>query len=276
MSRIYAIDANGLGHWLYHAGDKERLNEAGEPCGMLDGVREWLLAFLAQYEPTHIAALFDGRNNFRKQISVEYKTTRLTKPLEPQIVAQLPKLRGEFEALGLPCLVADTFEADDLAATLAGQYGAEHEIVLITSDKDWAQLVTDNVKIYNPRPNKAGACLFYGPAEVEASYGVPPHRVTEWLALMGDATDDVPGVEGWGKTRAINAVRQTKSKSELLRKAAAGALEHIPAGIQAKLASAEGLAAFDLSLRLVELRYDVPIAATLADLEWHHPQTVAA
>ena len=277
MPRLYLLDANGLAHWCYHS-HPEMTDALGAPVSALHGVREWLFDFMDRYSPTHIAACFDGplKSNWRKLKAAEYKSARVAKPKDEALMSQLPHMPGEFERLGVRTLKVDGFEADDIIATLAVSHASpEVGVVVVSSDKDLMQLVGEHVKQFDPRPNKAGQTTFYGPAEVEEKHGVPPHRLQEYLALVGDASDSIPGVEKWGKVKAINAIKQTKSRSELIRKARAGQLEHIDAKHQALLVAQ--LPAFELSFELVGLAYDVPLDVTLDDLAWRGlPQGEAA
>lgn len=253
--RLYLLDCNGCGHWLFHS---KRMDEQGNELDLAAATRQWWARFVAELGPTHVAAIFDGPNNWRVKEHTEYKSSRLAKAPDEEKKAALKTLPQTWRDLGVPVLCYDTFEADDAIASVVNQFASpECEVIMVTSDKDMMQLVAPCVKQYDPRPNKAGVCVFYDEAGVEEKLGVPPHRVVDLLALMGDAADDVPGCEGWGKVRAVNAIRQTNSAAELFRKAALGKLERIAANHQADLGGQR--AAFDLSHKLASLRFDVPV-----------------
>jgi len=273
MSRLYAIDANGIAHWLWHS---KRMDEAGNELSLADATRQWWHMFVQRMNPAYAAIVFDGPNNWRKNEHVEYKASRLAKPRDEEKIAALKTLPAAWSELGLPVLCYDTFEADDAIASIANKMAADDcEVIVVTSDKDMLQLVGPNVKQYDPRPNKAGVCMFYGDERaVEEKLGVPPHRVRDLLAIWGDSTDDVPGVEGWGRESAVLAVRQTRSANEIFRRAAAGTLENITPKRQASLAAQRS--AFDLSHKLVSLRYDVPVPDELSAFEVKPQQAESA
>lgn len=267
MNELIILDVSGLAHWLWHRGNQD-LVENGEPCGMLYALREWLFEFLERQEPTHIVAAFDGSKNWRKQAFAEYKAAR--PKTDDRLKIQLGKLRSEFGDRGVRCVRHDEFEADDVAATLVNQFaGPDLPVTLVTSDKDWSQLIGEHVRLFDPRPDKEGQVHIYDAASWEAKTQVPPHRMAEFLAMTGDASDGVPGVEGWGKVKAVNAISQTRSWPEIVRKARAGLLQKITTKNQDSLITQ--LADYDLAHRLISLRYDVPITETLEDLVWRSP-----
>lgn len=264
MSRLYLIDVSSICHWLYHARGPE-FDPAGLPCGMLLGVHDWFLDFHAKYNPTHVAAVFDGFGNWRTERYVEYKANRKAKPKDEDLIAQLRLIPNELARLGVPCVKYDGFEADDVIGAIAA-WDSDLETVIVTSDKDLCQLVTDRCLVYDPRGEK-----LFDAAAVLDKHGVPPHRLREMLALMGDTSDNVPGVEGWGKVRAINAINQTRSLPEMVRKARAGSLTGINAASQTALAAAHDSGELALWYELVGLRYDVPMIETLDDLVMASP-----
>jgi DNA polymerase-1 len=279
VQRIYAIDASSIHHWLFHAHPKD---EHGNEMPLERSVAGWFAHFCESVRPTHVAICLDGKNNWRMKEHAEYKSTRKAKPPDEDLIAELAKMPTAWRSWGVPVFEVDTFEADDVIAAIVNTHaGPECEVVIVSSDKDLMQLVGDHVKQYDPRPSKDGEYKLYDAAAVEEKLGVPPHRVADFLALMGDASDDVPGVAGWGKVTAINAIRQTSSMLELLRKARAGELKSIneklqrrvhPVGakdangelLQKQTPLTEQLQELTLSQRLVALRWDVPIPADLA------------
>ncbi len=259
MTRLYVIDGNGLGHWLWHTSRKD---PHGSELTLADATTAWFREFCERLNPSHVAVVWDGANNWRWKESVEYKSARRAKPPDEEKNAAIKTLDAAWSDLGVQTLRYDTFEADDAMAALCNVHASpECEVVIVSSDKDMMQCVDECVKQYDPRPNKANECVFYDAAAVEKKHGVPPHRVADLLAIMGDASDSVPGIKGWGKVKAVNAVRQTKSMTELIRKVQAGALLHVDAKNQA--AFVEQLADLEISRRLVSLRVDVPVPTEL-------------
>lgn len=263
MSRIYLLDANGVAHWQYHS---SHVDERGEELPLTAKVARWFLEFREKMNPSHFVACFDGRGNWRKEVYAEYKSARAAKPKDEAKLKALNEMPDLFESLGVKTMYFNGFEADDVIATLCARFAGETEIVTIATDKDMMQLVEQlegGPTQYDPRPNKANECVYYDAAKVEEKLGVPPHRVAELLAIMGDASDSVPGIEGIGRVQAINAIKQTKTAAEIFRKAAKHELANITPKNQDKIVA--GREAFDLSLRLVSLRFDVPVELDIND-----------
>jgi DNA polymerase-1 len=251
-NRLYLLDANGL---IAHA--HFSISDLSSHMTAEEGVRNWWESFDAEFSPVNVAACFDcsRETNWRKGVSVEYKTARDSKPTDLAFRAAIrlgPKI---FDALGLPVIFSDTMEADDVIATLADAW--PDEVVIVSHDKDLLQLVDDRVRVFDPVLNKAGECVFYDEARVLEKMHVPPHRVRELLAIMGDSSDSIPGVEGWGKVAAVTAINQTRSRLEIFRLAAEGKLKDISAAKQKNLVSR--LRDFEISFELVGLRTDAVI-----------------
>ena len=262
--RVYLLDANGLSHWLWHEADNDA---AGNETQLGERVTKWWREFCETMHPTHFVACFDGAKNWRKSVFAEYKANRLAKPPDEGKLAALRTIPGLWRSLGVKTITCETFEADDVIAALAAKWSFDAEIITIATDKDMLQLVEQHGARwplqYDPRPNKAGECVFYSATSVEEKMGVSPHRIAELLAIMGDAADNVPGIKGIGKVQATVAIRQTKTAAEMFRKAAKGELANITAANQAKIVA--GREDFELSLKLVTLRYDAPIDLTIDD-----------
>lgn len=261
--RIYLLDVNGLAHWQYHS---TATDSAGNELDLAAKVRKWWNDFDETMNPTYAVACFDGRGNWRKEIFAEYKSARAAKPKDEEKIKALNEMPDLFDSFGVRCVKVDGFEADDAIATLCARFAGEAEIVTVVTDKDLMQLVEQlegGPTQYDPRPGKDGVCHYYDAAKVEEKLGVPPHRVAELLAIMGDASDSVPGIEGIGRVQAINAIKQTKTAAEIFRKAAKHELANITPKNQDKIVA--GREAFDLSLRLVSLRFDVPVELDIND-----------
>lgn len=257
MTRLYCLDANGISHWLWHS-KTARMDDNGNEISLAEATRNWWTKFAVTMGPSHAAAIFDGGHNWRWEVHAEYKASRKAKPRDEEKIAALKTVPAVWAELGLTVLCYDTFEADDAIAAIADRLASDTcEVIIVSSDKDLMQIVGPHVRQFDPRPNKAGECKFYDERAVEEKFFVPPHRVREMLALWGDSSDDVPGVEGWGHVTAANAIKQTSSSRELFRKAAAGELTSVTPKNQAGLIAQRE--AYDLSYKLVGLRYDVPV-----------------
>lgn len=255
--RLYAVDGNGISHWLWHA---SKADQNGNEMSLDDSIRDWFSKFNERLSPTHMAVFFDGARNWRLKAFAEYKSARAAKPVDQDKLAALKAAPEAWRSLGVPTFSYDEFEADDAIASVCNAFASpECEVIVVATDKDMMQLVGDHVKQYDPRPNKANEYVFYDEAKVEDKLGVPPWRVVDLLAIMGDSSDSIPGVPDWGKVRAVNAIKQTKSLSEIMRKAKSGALEKISVENQALLAA--NIPALELSRSLVELRLDVQVPA---------------
>ncbi|WP_085246973.1 DNA polymerase I [Gilliamella mensalis] len=172
-------------------------NAKGEPTGAIFGVINMIRSLLNQYNPTHIAVVFDAKGgSFRNEIYSEYKATREAMPenLRPQI----EPIHTILKAMGLPLLCIEGVEADDVIGTLARQAEKENlEVLISTGDKDMAQLVSDKITLINTMNNTV-----LDPKGVIEKFGVPPEKIIDYLALRGDSSDNIPGVPGVGEKTA--------------------------------------------------------------------------
>ncbi len=172
-------------------------NIEGEPIGAIYGVLNMLRSLLLRFSPSHFAVVFDTKGKtFRNEIFKKYKANRL--PMAEDLYIQIEPLRAIIRSMGLALLDARDVEADDVIGTLARQAERMGIPVLIsTGDKDIAQLVSKTITLINTMNN-----TMLGPQEVYDKYGVPPELIIDFLALMGDASDNIPGVPGVGKKTA--------------------------------------------------------------------------
>ncbi|MEB6338006.1 DNA polymerase I [Serratia rhizosphaerae] len=193
---LILVDGSSYLYRAYHA-FPPLTNSAGEPTGAMYGVLNMLRSLLQQYAPTHVAVVFDAKGKtFRDELFAEYKSHR--PPMPDDLRAQIEPLHRMVKAMGLPLLVTPGVEADDVIGTLALQAEkAGHAVLISTGDKDMAQLVTPNVTLINTMNN-----TILGPQEVCDKYGIPPELIIDFLALMGDSSDNIPGVPGVGEKTA--------------------------------------------------------------------------
>lgn len=193
---LILVDGSSYLYRAYHA-FPPLTNRAGEPTGAMYGVLNMLRSLILQYQPTHAAVVFDAKGKtFRDELFEDYKSHR--PPMPDDLRAQIEPLHAMVKAMGLPLLAVSGVEADDVIGTLAREAEKTGRPVLIsTGDKDMAQLVTPGITLINTMTN-----TILGPDEVVTKYGVPPELIIDFLALMGDSSDNIPGVPGVGEKTA--------------------------------------------------------------------------
>jgi len=212
-STVVLIDASGWLFRAYHALPPLN-NSRGEPTGAIFGMGNMIRRLCKDYQPQRIAVVFDapGRT-FRDDIFPEYKAHRDATPED--LSAQYPGLVELIEALGLPLLAVPGVEADDVIGTLATQAAAAGaDVLIVTSDKDMAQLVTPRVHLLDTMKNRR-----LDPAGVVERWGVPPERIVEYLALVGDTSDNIPGVPLVGPKTAAKWLNEYGTLDALIARA---------------------------------------------------------
>ena len=219
-SRLYLIDGSAFIFRAFHALPPLTRKSDGLPVGAVSGFCNMLWKLLSDAQdaaqdhigsPTHFAVIFDHSGySFRNDLYPDYKANRDAPPED--LVPQFPIIRDATRAFGLPCIEQEGYEADDIMATharLAGDAGAE--TVIVSSDKDLTQLITDKTVMYDPMKNK-----IIDAAAVQEKYGVGPEKMIDMQALMGDSTDNVPGVPGIGPKTAAQLLDEYGSLDDLL------------------------------------------------------------
>ena len=193
---LILVDGSSYLYRAYHA-FPPLTNSAGEPTGAMYGVLNMLRSLILQYQPTHAVVVFDAKGKtFRDELFEHYKSHR--PPMPDDLRAQIEPLHAMVKAMGLPLMAVPGVEADDVIGTLAREAEKVGRPVLIsTGDKDMAQLVTQGITLINTMTN-----TILGPDEVVTKYGVPPELIIDFLALMGDSSDNIPGVPGVGEKTA--------------------------------------------------------------------------
>jgi len=258
---IYLIDGSAMFYRAYFAFIRNPLiNSKGENTSATYGLVNSLLKIIREENPDYLAIAFDTpKPTFRHKEYAEYKSTRAKMPED--LVDQLPRIHETVKAMNIPAFELEGYEADDVIGTLAKAAEKKgYNVWCVTGDKDFFQLVTDKVKIYTPKkPSEQPDRL--GPDEVTAKFGVPPELVIDKLALMGDSSDNVPGVKGIGKKTADSLLEQFGSLEGVLENH-----ESIKAkGVREKIASYIDDAI--LSKRLVTIDTKVPIKFDLKDIK---------
>ena len=265
MPTLTLIDGSGFVFRAYHA-LPPLSSTKGVPTHAVYGFTTMLLKALREHSPTHVAVVLDAsRRSFRTELDASYKANRPETP--PDLAPQFPLVRDVIRALRVPVLEEEGVEADDVIATLARRARAlGWEVVIVTGDKDFTQLVDEGLSLYDPMAEASGRGGWTGPAEVEKKMGVPPDRVVEYQALLGDKIDNVPGIPGVGEVTAAALVRRFGTVEEMLARAA-----EIPAAVtrggeklkERLVAAADRLR---LNRKLVALRDDVPLPVGPEDL----------
>jgi DNA polymerase-1 len=186
-------------------------NSKGEATGAVYGVVNMLRSLLSRYSPSHIAVVFDAKGKtFRNDMYGEYKAQR--PPMPDDLRTQIEPLHKIIHAMGLPLISISGVEADDVIGTIALQASKEGRATLIsTGDKDMAQLVNEHVTLINTMTD-----TIMGPEEVKAKYGVHPDRIIDFLALMGDKSDNIPGLPGVGEKTALAMLLGVGSVEKIL------------------------------------------------------------
>ena len=216
--RLYLIDGSAYIFRAYHALPPLTRKSDGLPVGAVSGFCNMLYKLLTdmkdEHDPTHIAVIFDySSKTFRNEIYPDYKANRPEPPED--LRPQFPLVRDATRAFNLPCIEMEGFEADDLIATYARQVEADGgEAVIISSDKDLMQLVSDKVSMFDTMKNK-----HIGPDQVVEKFGLGPEHVIDIQALAGDSTDNVPGVPGIGVKTAAQLIEEYGDLETLLGRA---------------------------------------------------------
>jgi DNA polymerase-1 len=264
--RLFLLDGTALAYRSYFAFMRTTnlTDTKGRPTGGVYGFVMTLLKLLKDENPDHVGVCFDPEGpTFRHERYAEYKATR--ERMEEDLVAQIDVMREVVRAFNIPVLEVKGYEADDVMGTVAKEAAAKGvHTYLVTGDKDLCQCVGPHVSIYNIlKPGQDKVIL--DEAGVVAEWGVPPRRVIDVLALMGDASDNVPGVPGVGPKTAVRLVQEHGGVAEILAKAAADETTIKPPKLREKLLAHKADA--ELSLELVTIDLSVPIPYRFEDLK---------
>ncbi|HEX8170906.1 MAG TPA: 5'-3' exonuclease H3TH domain-containing protein [Thermoanaerobaculia bacterium] len=265
MPTVHLIDASPYLFRAWFSLPRTIVDNNGRPLNAVYGFVQFLKKYLADERPTHIAVAFDRHFNqsFRNDYYADYKAHREASP--PELDAQVDPCVEAVQALGVATFIDERYEADDLIATiLAKTRASKASYVIVTSDKDLAQLVDERVTLCDPARK-----LRFDAAAVEEKFGVRPDQIVDFLALAGDAVDDIPGVRGIGPKTAADLLRRFGTLE--------GIYEAVPrlrlsgkraeATLAAKLAEDVQLAG--MSKRLATVAADAPMKnVTLDDLRY--------
>ncbi len=261
-NKLFLIDGHSLIFKMYYAFlRRPMINSKGDDMSILFGFTKYLFELVEKEKPSHLAMFFDPPGGtFRKRLYPEYKANRTATP--QLVIDALDPLTEICHALNIPVLMVDDFEADDVIGTVAGKTaGKDMTVYMVTPDKDYSQLVTDNILQY--KPGKAGGEKeIMGPADVCAKYGITaPTQVVDILTLCGDASDNVPGVKGVGEVGAGKLISKYGSVPAIY--------EHLDElSPKQKQAFEDARSYISLSRELVTIRRDVPVEVDVKAMEW--------
>ncbi|MBN2307737.1 MAG: DNA polymerase I [Candidatus Hydrogenedentes bacterium] len=251
--RLFLIDGSAFAYRSFFA-IRNLTNSMGQPTNAVFGFARILLKILREHEPSHVAVVFDAPGKtFRHEKYPEYKATRAATP--DDLISQLPLIDRVVEAFNIPLVRVAGVEADDVMGTLARRAEeAGMDAVLVTGDKDLLQLITEHVRGFDP--NKGANGTWFGEEEVRERFGTAPERVPDALGLMGDTSDNVPGVRGIGEKTARGLLERYGSLE--------GVYEHLDElkGKQRERLETDKAMAF-LSRELVTIDREVDVALPL-------------
>jgi DNA polymerase-1 len=263
--KLFLLDGMALVYRAHFAFiSRPILTSKGLNTSALYGFTQTLLDIQTNQQPTHLAVAFDTQAPTQRHVDFPaYKATREEMPEE--LSAALPHVRRMAEALNIPVLICDGYEADDIIGTLVRQAGKEgFTSYMVTPDKDFGQLITANTFIYKPSRSGEGVEII-GLPEIQSRWGVQrPEQVVDVLALMGDASDNIPGVPGIGEKTAMKLIAQFGTVENLL--AHAGELTgRVKQTLETNHESAR------LSKRLATIICDAPCVVELDTLKVQPP-----
>src|SRR3972149_1723985 len=270
MNKLVLIDGNAIMHRAYHA-LPPLTTKSGEPINAVYGFVSMLLRIISDLKPTHIAVCFDRpEKTFRKEKYIHYQEQR--PEMDDFLSQQIGKMHDVLEAFKIPVYEKAGFEADDVIGTLAKratenpkskipnskqtannklQTSKIDEVVIITGDRDIFQLINSKVKVYVPVKGLKEGKL-YGVDEVKHEFDFEPIKIIDYKALVGDSSDNYPGVPGIGPKTAINLLTKYKTKENIYKH-----LEDIPESTRNKLEQGKDMA--DMSYDLATILTDVPV-----------------
>jgi DNA polymerase-1 len=256
---LILVDGSGYLYRAFHAIQTKLATSTGQPTWAVLGVVNMLYKLLDDYAPTEMAVVFDAPGKtFRKDLYSEYKANR--PPMPDELRAQVEPLLESIDAMGIPLLRIQGVEADDVIGTLArAASAAGRETVISTGDKDLAQLVDEHVTLVNTMDNTK-----LDRAGVVAKFGVTPEQIADYLALIGDPIDNIPGIEGVGPKTAAKWLQQYPDVPTLKANAA-----QVAGKIGDRLRAA--LDTLDLSKELATIRCDVELPLALNELHLRAP-----
>ncbi|MDD2865960.1 MAG: DNA polymerase I [Candidatus Omnitrophica bacterium] len=261
-SKLCLIDANSLFYRAFYAIKTQLSTSQGQPTNAVFGFVRMVKKILEEVRPQYLAVCFDvSKVTHRTEKFSDYKMHR--PPMPESLVSQVPYIKDVVRAYRFTVCEAPGFEADDVIATLVRKFsGKVKKTVIVSSDKDILQLVAGDVEVYNPYKDEG---VIFTPKVVRERMGVAPERIADLIALMGDASDNIPGARGIGEKTALELLKTFKDADDLIRRQDKIAREAV------RRIVAEHAEDIRLSKELASLRYDAPVDADLKYMEVQEP-----
>jgi DNA polymerase-1 len=264
---MFLIDAMAMAFRNFHAfGARPLTTPDGTPISAVFGSAVYLLKLMAEEKPDFLAVITDTKEKtFRHEMYPQYKANRTEMPED--LVKQLPLFRQLFECFDIPYLFYKGYEADDIIGTFARRYASDDcEVYIVSGDKDFMQLVNDNVKLYTPR--KGGESEIIDREGVLNKFGVAPEQVVDALALIGDSADNVPGVLGIGEKGAAKLIQKFGSLAGIYQH-----IEELPPNKQREALATQRDQAY-LAQKLLRIHTDVPLEISIEALKFDLAQSL--
>ena len=261
MKRLVLIDGHAILHRAYHAFPKNLKTRKGEIVNAVYGFTRMLLRVIGDLKPDYIAVAFDlPQPTFRHKEFIGYQAQR--PQMEVELASQIQRVHQVVETLNIPIFEKMGYEADDVIGTLAKQAAQRGVgVVIVTGDRDIMQLVKSKIKVYAPLKGFSQAKLF-GKKEVEKLLGVEPEQIVDYKALMGDSSDNYPGVPGIGPKTAAQLLSQYRDLDTVYNN-----LAELRPVVAKKLT--EGLESAELSKKLAQIVTNAPIKLSLKACRVH-------
>ncbi len=259
MKTIFLLDGNGLLYRAFFALPLMKTS-SGQPTNAIYGLTRVILKIIKEYNPEYISVAFDVKGpTFRHELYKDYKIER--PPMPKDLSSQWELAKKVCQALGITCLELEKYEADDVIATISAKAVQNgFEVVIIASDKDLYQLIDDRVKILNPKRYE-----IYDENKIYEIYKIKPSQISDFIALVGDKVDGIPGIKGIGEVNASKLLSQFKDLDDLYQNIDKITNERL------KKALIEGKESAILSKELAILKKNLPLDINIEDLKLNKP-----
>ncbi len=260
---LLLVDGHAYAYRAYFA-IRSLNSPTGEPTNAIYGFIKMLGKMRAAIQPSHLAVIWDGGLAAeRQQLLPDYKAHR--PPMPESLAAQIDQIQSYLAAAGISSLSADGVEADDWIATLADHAAAaDFNVIIASSDKDFMQLVTPRIGLLNPSDKTE---TVWGIEQVRTKTGVTPSQIVDWLSLIGDSVDNIPGVPGVGVKTATDLISQFSSIDEIFNRLSEIKTERLRGNLEAARAT------LVRNRALISLKRDLPLPANLDELSVGSPST---